>query len=193
MDDLSLLTDALPSFMPSPFGDIPIDTRWHVQIDVQDHLEDTSIPEAVRLDYFRSRIIKADCPASAIPVLVASWQVWASASDERLDAGRARPKKGKVFDFWNDARLIIAGFQQAYSINLLESDMHWYRFLCLLEGLPSSTKFAERLETRARENQKGNAEYNRALQSSKAQVRLVNRYTSDRSGMFQKALDALDL
>lgn len=45
-----------------------------------------------------------------------------------------RPKE-KVFDYEIDADRIHAAFYQQYKIDLLDSDMHWFRFLKLLSNL----------------------------------------------------------
>lgn len=54
-------------------------------------------------------------------------------------------RKIPLFDFCYDAGCIIAGFQQAYGINLTEADMHWWRFRILLNGLPENTEFKQRI------------------------------------------------
>lgn len=48
----------------------------------------------------------------------------------------------KAFDYNLDSDYIYSAFYEVYKIDLLESTMHWYKFLALLKGL-HDTKFNE--------------------------------------------------
>lgn len=52
------------------------------------------------------------------------------------------------FDFAEDADLIYAGFLQQYGIDLQEEDMHWWKFMILLENLGSDTRLSRLMEYR---------------------------------------------
>lgn len=52
------------------------------------------------------------------------------------------------FDFAEDADLIYAGFLQQYGIDLQEEDMHWWKFMILLENLGSDTRLSRIMEYR---------------------------------------------
>lgn len=52
------------------------------------------------------------------------------------------------FDFVEDADLIYAGFLQQYGIDLQEEDMHWWKFMILLENLGSDTRLSRIMEYR---------------------------------------------
>ncbi len=52
------------------------------------------------------------------------------------------------FDFEKDADLIYAGFMQQYGIDLQESEMHWWKFMILLENLGEDTRLARVMEYR---------------------------------------------
>lgn len=55
------------------------------------------------------------------------------------------------FDFEKDAELIYAGFQQQYGIDLQKTEMHWWRFLFLLESLGDGTRLSKVIEYRTRD------------------------------------------
>jgi hypothetical protein len=57
----------------------------------------------------------------------------------------------------HDASYIYAAFMQTYGIDLIEvqGKLHWEKFKALLNGLPSDTKFAEVIQIRNWEPQKG--------------------------------------
>lgn len=52
------------------------------------------------------------------------------------------------FDFEEDADLIYAGFLQQYGIDLQEEDVHWWKFMILLENLGSDTRLSRLMEYR---------------------------------------------
>ncbi len=55
------------------------------------------------------------------------------------------------FDFEKDAELIYAGFQQQYGIDLQTTEMHWWRFMILLENLGEGTRLSKVIEYRTRD------------------------------------------
>lgn len=54
----------------------------------------------------------------------------------------------RPFDFEEDADLIYAGFMLQYGIDLQESDMHWWKFMILLENLGNGTRLQKVMEYR---------------------------------------------
>lgn len=52
------------------------------------------------------------------------------------------------FDFEKDADLIYAGFMQQYGIDLQADNMHWWKFMILLENLGSNTRLNKVMEYR---------------------------------------------
>ena len=52
------------------------------------------------------------------------------------------------FDFEKDADVIYAGFLQQYRIDLQKENMHWWKFMILLENLGADTKLAKLIEYR---------------------------------------------
>lgn len=52
------------------------------------------------------------------------------------------------FDFEEDADLIYAGFMQQYGIDLQTEDMHWWKFMILLENLGADTRLSRIMEYR---------------------------------------------
>ena len=54
----------------------------------------------------------------------------------------------KSFDFEYDADLIYASFLQQYHIDLCDTDMHWWKFKALLNGLTEDTQFAKVVQYR---------------------------------------------
>ena len=85
--------------------------------------------------------------------------LWPQPYDEAIEAaiwfyrcGKEPEKKeddGKQirrsYDFEFDAEAIYTSFQQAYQINLLVDNLHWWEFRALLADLPDETPFMKRV------------------------------------------------
>ena len=54
-----------------------------------------------------------------------------------------------LVDWDLDADLIYAAFMQAYGIDLIETDMHWHKFLALFSALPEETLMVKIMSYRA--------------------------------------------
>lgn len=82
----------------------------------------------------------------------------------------------QLYDIEHDAKLIYAGFWQAYGIDLYEQHgkLHWIKFKSLLAGLPKDTRFAEVTSLRAWEPSK--VDYDTAMRRNQQKVALPYEY-----------------
>lgn len=82
----------------------------------------------------------------------------------------------QLYDIEHDAKLIYAGFWQAYGIDLYEQHgkLHWIKFKALLAGLPKDTRFAEVTSLRAWEPSK--VDYDTAMRRNQQKVALPYEY-----------------
>ena len=143
----------------------------------------TAVLAALQL-FVRNDMNDADKFSCACKVLVKT-PVWGMSVDDKalllnevlkvLFPDPPKESKLPVFDFEQDAEYIVAGFQQAYNINLMKTVLPWCEFLALMKGLPDSTRMSQIIELRAKPMPKPN-KYNqeeiRALQKAKATVAL---------------------
>ena len=60
----------------------------------------------------------------------------------------------RTFSFTYDADYIYSAFLQVYGIDLQADNMHWWRFLALLGGLPDDCKFTQIVSIRATDTSK---------------------------------------
>lgn len=130
-----ILTDALPHELTVGGEKFPIDVRTSTALNCLRKLRE-DIPEEAKLSYLLRRL---GLP-NTLDALDTALEYLAGPPAEEKE-----PKRGKPdFDYFQDAELISAAFQQAYGLGLDElTQMHWWRFLSLLGGLPSSTRFME--------------------------------------------------
>ncbi len=71
--------------------------------------------------------------------------------DDENDENNHEIKRPPVFDWKIDARCVIGDFQWFYSINLLDCEMHWWRFRCLFSALPDDSQVQKRISVRSRD------------------------------------------
>lgn len=94
----------------------------------------------------------------------------------------------KAMDYAIDADYIYAAFMERYGIDLVESDMHWYRFQALLKGL-HDTKLNEIIGYRMWENSGGRRDaYTRQMEKLRAAWTLPDPNDDDDDLMAFEAL-----
>lgn len=61
------------------------------------------------------------------------------------------PSKSKkeIYSFSEDDKLIYAAFKEVYDIDLIDENLHWWKFRAMLESLPKTCKFVEVMGYRA--------------------------------------------
>ena len=96
------------------------------------------------------------------------------------------------FDFETDADLIYAGFMQQYGIDLQEEDMHWWKFMILLENLGADTRLSRIMEYRTIDTSSKNLskEQRKFLKAMQRYFELGNT-SSEKSERLKKIEDAL--
>ena len=97
------------------------------------------------------------------------------------------------FDFEEDADLIYAGFLQQYGIDLQEADMHWWKFMILLENLGTDTRLSRIMEyrtidTASKHLSKDERKYYQAMQRYYGLDQHVAPEISERERMIEEAL-----
>ena len=95
----------------------------------------------------------------------------------------------KAVDYAIDADYIFAAFMERYGIDLVESDMHWYKFQALFKGI-HDTKLNEIIGYRLWENTSGKRDaYTRQMEKLKTAWGLPQE--SDEEDEDLKAFEAL--
>ncbi len=95
----------------------------------------------------------------------------------------------KAVDYAIDADYIFAAFMERYGIDLVESEMHWYKFQALFKGL-HDTKLNEIIGYRLWENTSGKRDaYTRQMEKLKTAWELPQE--SDEEDEDLKAFEAL--
>ncbi|MCQ2598322.1 MAG: bacteriophage Gp15 family protein [Treponema sp.] len=76
-----------------------------------------------------------------------------------------------VYDYEIDSALIYSAFMELYHIDLLKSDMHWFKFLALMDGL-HGTRFNEVVSYRCF-NKNDNQSYEESMEELKQMWEII--------------------
>lgn len=73
----------------------------------------------------------------------------------------------KIIDYVLDGDYIYGSFYQAYGIDLMSAELHWWQFLALFRSLPESCKISWIMATRAYTTPKANADQDEVYKKAK--------------------------
>lgn len=121
----------------------PLRTDFRTWIKIESILKDKNIPVQFKLStvivvcdlfYGNKNILNIDHDA-ILDSIFSFWRMFKPLNN-----------KGKVtndiaYSYDHDFDLIASAFRQQYNINLFESDMHWFEFKSLFDGLSDETMF----------------------------------------------------
>lgn len=115
--------------------ELPVETDHRAVLLFWRLLQDGTLPMVVRTRLFSRLAVsegaEAVDPARLLTALLAFYG---------FTTGQGVPGRPH-FDLWYDGERIVASFRAAYGIDLLETPLHWHRFLALLRQLPPDTVF----------------------------------------------------
>ncbi len=85
-------------------------------------------------------------------------------------------KREKLYSFSEDASAIYGAFYSKYGIDLNASDMHWYKFCALFEGIAEDNPFKTLIKIRTTdESQIKNQKAKRSIRELKTKYSLKNK------------------
>ena len=69
--------------------------------------------------------------------------------NEPAEIPRGSGSSEQLFDWETDGDYIYAAFMQAYGIDLVDTELHWHKFLALFSSLPEETHMTKIMSYRA--------------------------------------------
>lgn len=122
---LSAKNNALPEAYTAGGSAFPIHTDFRRILRILRLLNDPEVLDSDKHEIMQRLFFKGAIPPD--PQAALQWFI---------NCGETREGGGdRDFDFEQDAREIYSAFMQIYSIDLLETNMHFWRFSMLLDGL----------------------------------------------------------
>jgi hypothetical protein len=142
----ALLTEQLPTRIAG----VPIAWTAREMVEIQQILMDPSLENTQKVWNILNRFYPSGLGRLSVE---SAWSyfIWFQgcgqdqSDSHQSSGGRDTPR---AVDFVADGPLIVAAYQQAYQINLLQEELHWWRFHALFLGLPDTCKITKIMEYR---------------------------------------------
>ena len=136
-----ILADVLPIDVDIDGHRHAVDTRTSTAVCCLRRLRD-DLPDELAMAYVFKRL--------GLPPATASKQAAIWFLNGPQTGHQSKQGGPAVFDYFQDASLIVAAFRQSYGMSLQETlDLHWWEFLALLQGLPGDTRLSEVMDIRS--------------------------------------------
>ena len=177
-----LTRDDLPRTVRADNKDYTIDTDFRAWMKFENIMVDAGIEMDYKL-YFMIRGVMN------MPDDISEELIQALFSFYRLDKPiRKTSEQGDIgYRFDYDMDLILAAFRQQYGIDLLVTELHWWEFKSLFDGLTDQTKFVQVVGYRTADISKLDKEQKKRYAELKKFYALPKEKTQDKS---QEELEA---
>lgn len=139
----------LPETVTVSGVEYPIDGDFRIMVTLETELSEEQPDVWGSLDLFYLHNIPKDIGQAA-----KAMTAFYLRAEEYQEEGQGEAEKGeqertkKYYDFLQDADALTSSFQQAYGIDLETARIHWWKFRCLMFGLPLETPFMQRVHYR---------------------------------------------
>lgn len=140
---MNLLTTPLPYAVKVGGREVPVNTSFRVGMRFELlALDDQLTPENVLTTFFGDNWPQPYDEA----VKQALWFYCLGKPHEKEETDKQNLKPSRrSYDFEIDADALYTSFREAYGIDLLQEDLHWWAFRELMLGLPDDTPFRQRV------------------------------------------------
>ena len=140
---MNLLTTPLPYAVKVGGREVPINTSFRVGMRFELlALDDQLTPENVLTTFFGDNWPQPYDEA----VKQALWFYCLGEPHEKEETDKQNLKPSRrSYDFEIDADALYTSFREAYGVDLLQEDLHWWAFRELMLGLPDDTPFKQRV------------------------------------------------
>ena len=152
---MNILTDILPDCIYADGKKYPIKTDFRTWIKFGIIAEDGTakaadmITDLIRLCFPVSKSRSYRLPSSVFSAVKALYEFYLCGSGNVKAKKKSVENTRPIFSFEQDSELIYAAFMQQYGIDLLKSDMHWWRFKALFSALGEDTMLHRVMSIRA--------------------------------------------
>lgn len=186
---MSILTEPLPTSLIVKGQECPIryDFRTWIKVSMAMASCVENISQIVKI----LKLVYISVPPNLEEALVQVMK-FCSRSSKISKSSKERSNQN-VFDYEYDADIIFSSFMQQYRIDLTTSDMHWWTFKALLEGLSEDTRFAKAVQYRTMDLSKIKDKDTRKFYADMKRVYALpdNRTEQEKEQAFAKSFPSL--
>jgi hypothetical protein len=174
---MNLLTTPLPYAVKVGGREVPINTSFRVGMRFELlALDDQLTPENVLTTFFGDNWPQPYDEA----VKQALWFYCLGKPHEKEETDKQNLKSSRrSYDFEIDADALYTSFREAYGIDLLQEDLHWWAFRELMLGLPDDTPFKQRVYYRTGSTEGMSAKQKKQFETRRAKYAIPERGAVD--------------
>ena len=174
---MNLLTTPLPYAVKVGGREVPINTSFRVGMRFELlALDDQLTPENVLTTFFGDNWPQPYDEA----VKQALWFYCLGKPHEKEETDKQNLKPSRrSYDFEIDADALYTSFREAYGIDLLQEDLHWWAFRELMLGLPDDTPFKQRVYYRTGSTEGMSAKQKKQFETRRAKYAIPERGAVD--------------
>lgn len=143
---MSILTEKLPTYLTVQGVKCKINSDFRIWLKVSALFEQMENDPSVIVKIFK--LIYEKLPPNLYDGLSEIAKFYAHNPKARKKTAKKEETQKKAFDFEYDDELIYSAFCQQYHIDLCDTDMHWWKFKALLNGLTEDTQFVKVMQFR---------------------------------------------
>ena len=145
---MSILTEKSPDFLVIQGIECPVHSDFRTWMKVSSLFEKVAEDISVIPDIFK--LIFDKLPPNLLEALSEIMKFYShSPIGAKKQSKKQADTQKKYFCFEYDADLIYSAFCQQYHIDLCDTDMHWWKFKALLNGLTEDTQFVKVMQYRS--------------------------------------------
>lgn len=147
---MNILIDGLPFC----YRDTELNTDYRVWMKFELLLQDKKIKEEEKLTKIiqltvKSEYIDINDIKGLIDYLIWFYSCGKEEENDEEEESDFKEKKKLIYSFEHDADYIYAAFLECYNIDLVEENMHWWKFKALLKSLNENCLYSKILDYRS--------------------------------------------
>ena len=150
---MHLLLDPLPKTIELKGIPHKIDTDFKTMLIIEELIEDESIKEGARLARALELLYIDEINPLLLDEAIEGLFWYWSMGNEKEDRGNQPEEKvdtSPIFSYRYDAPYIYSAFKAQYNIDLIDEDLHWWKFLSLFKGLSEEHELSKILGYRSK-------------------------------------------
>lgn len=136
----NILTDTLPDHITVDGELVPIDTSFRTWIKFICIMSNNEMSNAVKLAKACKLCIGQLPKANTLSDLMEALVTFSIGISPEGNAETVNSSKKAIYDFELDSKSIYNSFMSYYHIDLLTTDLHWWQFKTLFDGLGEETE-----------------------------------------------------
>lgn len=151
----------------------PVNSDFRFFVALETEVQSDDEPDVAMMLY---RFYLGDIPKNVEAALERMIWFYKSYQPEVEGEHEDKRKRGKWYDFTQDADVLLTSFLISYNLDLHKAKIHWWEFRRLMLNMPSETPFMERVSYRTADLSKMSKEMRKHYKKMRARYAIKNKF-----------------